>query len=284
MNITVIVVLYKQKLEECSTFRTLAKTLLQKNEYLANIHFIFYDNSPQKQSVESFHQYEANISYIHDERNLGIVTAYNYAYETACQNRSEWLLLLDHDTEITEEYVDKILQLQNTGESIAAIVPKINYQHEMISPVYSHSLRPLSTEKPTEGIQIRPVMAINSGSILRISFLDEVGGFNTEFPLDYLDHWIFYEIYSRNYQVLLLDVVLEHDLSVMDYSRVSLQRYHSILDAEVTFYKKYKTDLYKEYKLQLFKRFLKQLLLVKNKKIAFYTLRRLFSLRKGSKL
>ena len=56
-----------------------------------------------------------------------------------------------------------------------------------------------------------------------------------------------------------------------------LNRYKSILGAEVKFYQEYKKDLYGSYRKQLAKRFVKQILLVKNKQIALYTLRQLFN-------
>ena len=121
-------------------------------------------------------------------------------------------------------------------------------------------------------------MAINSGALIRVEFLNIIGGFNEDFPLDYLDHWLFHEIYENGYKVRLLDLTLEHELSVMDYSRVSLARYQSILESEIKFFKNYQQDLYKAYRIQLAKRFLKQVLTVKNKKIALYTLRRFFSM------
>ena len=46
-------------------------------------------------------------------------------------------------------------------------------------------------ERPVEGVQNKAVMAINSGSLIKVSFLTEIGGFNGQFPLDYLDHWLF---------------------------------------------------------------------------------------------
>ncbi|MBB6447263.1 glycosyltransferase [Bacillus benzoevorans] len=279
MNITMVMVLYKQKPEESKTYRTLKQHLFSQIQFPeGKIELILYDNSPEKQGftppvIEGLH-----ISYIHDERNLGIATAYNYAYSIAKSNGSEWLLLLDHDTELTADYINRVLHLAEVPEEAAAVVPKINSDHAMISPVYSDTLRPLIGEKPQTGIQEKPVMAINSGSLIKVSFLTELNGFNQEFALDYLDHWLFFEIYHKGYKVLLLDTELEHELSVMDYDRVSLNRYKSILDSETNFYRNYKKDLFSSYRTQLVKRFLKQILLVKNKKIATYTLKKIFSL------
>jgi GT2 family glycosyltransferase len=274
MKLTIVVVFYKQKIAESKTFSTFMKAM--KGRKTNGMDLILYDNSPDEQHFNPEDYPEWQVTYIHDPRNLGIATAYNFALASANGTGSDWLLLFDHDTEVTEQYAAEFLHEPQVNETIAAVVPKINSAGTMISPVYSHSLRPLTEERPLPGVQETPVMAINSGSLLRVGFLNEIGGFNEEFPLDYLDHWLFYEIYARDKNVLLVDVALEHELSVMDYSNVSLRRYQSILDAEMKFYSEYKKDLSGPYKKQLCKRLLKQILLVKNKQIALYTLRRLF--------
>lgn len=278
MKITIVVVFYKQKPEESKTFQTLKSTLFTKKELLNNIELILYDNSPVKQDFSPLQFEGIHITYNHDPRNLGIAAAYNYAWSVAKGNGSQWLLLLDHDTVITDEYINEVQNVSDLSENIAAVVPKISSENKMISPVYSHSLRPLQEETPDLGLQEKPVMAINSGSLISVDFLNELNGFNQQFPLDYLDHWLFFEIYAKGKMVYVLDVILEHELSVMDYSRVSLKRYQSILDAEFNFYQNYKKELYPSYRTQLVKRFLKQVLTVKNKKIAMYTLKRLFSM------
>jgi GT2 family glycosyltransferase len=278
MKVTMVIVLYKLKCEESKTFTTLENNFLLKNEGANDVEIILYDNSPDKQEFHPEKYAGTAIRYVHDQRNLGIVTAYNYAFTAAKQNGSEWLLLLDHDTDVTAEYLETVRHLDEKDKSIAAIVPKVNYENQMISPVYSHSLRPLQGDMPAAGLQEKPVMAINSGALVRVSFLNEIGGFNEEFPLDYLDHWLFHEVYAKGYKVRLLNVALEHELSVMDYNRVSFTRYKSILESEMKFFKNYHHELYHSYRLQLVKRFLKQVIKVKNKKIAFYTLRRLLQM------
>lgn len=281
MTLTIVIVLYNQKIEECKTVITLNNLGLD-SEVFKESEVIIYDNSPNQQSLSSeLLDSPWNFTYFHDPRNLGIAIAYNFAFEMAKQHGSEWLLLFDHDTQVTQSYVDALFNLDHIEKEIVSVVPKVICNDVMISPVFSDTLRPLSIEKPIEGIQEKPVMAINSGSLLRVSFLEEISGFNTKFPLDYLDHWIYHEIYSKGYKVMLLPEVLDHELSVMDYRNVSLKRYKSILDSELYFYKNYKSDLFPAYRTQLVKRLMKQILLVSNKKIALYTLRRIFDSRKG---
>lgn len=274
MKITAVIVLYKMSIHECKTIRSLSNFL---NEDFTYLELILYDNSPNPQYFSAKDFPNIKVSYIHDSRNRGLISAYNYAFSIAQKNGSEWLLLLDHDTEVTADYVNQLSNLPQVDPKVAALVPIVKNKNQWISPVYSSTLRPLTGERPKLGINPVPIMGINSGSLIRVSFLKELGGFNKEFPLDYLDHWIFYEIYKRSYYAYVLNVTLIHDLSVMDYNSISINRYKSILKSEQTFYYKYRTDLYPQYRKQLVKRFLKQLLMVKNKKIAFYTLRYLLS-------
>jgi glycosyltransferase involved in cell wall biosynthesis len=278
MKLTMVVVLYKLKPEESKTFQTLSRIFNSSNSSFNDIELIIYDNSPTEHGFRPPRHEGIHITYKHDHRNLGIAAAYNYAWSVAKANNSQWLLLLDHDTELTQEYFNSILNLSNVPEEVVAVVPKINSENTMISPVFSQSLRPLKEERPSPGIQDRPVMAINSGALISVNFLNELNGFNEDFSLDYLDHWLFFKIYEKRRKVLLMDVSLEHELSVLDYTRVSLHRYQSILDSEVKFYQNFKKDLLSKYRIQLAKRFLKQVITVKNKKIAYLTLKRFFSL------
>lgn len=278
MKITIVAVIYKQKIDESKTFQTLIDAFDHLPDISNQIELVIYDNSPDSQNCTVEEQNWGQVQYVHDPRNVGLATAYNYAFQVAKTNGSKWMLLLDHDTELTEEYVDQIAFSLDVDTSIAAVVPRIFSEETMISPVVADALRPLKTEKLQAGLQDQPTMAINSGSLIRVAFLEEINGFNKNFPLDYLDHWLFHEIYARGYKVLVLEASLNHELSVLDYSRVSLERYRSILDTEIYYFKNYKKELMPSYKIQLVKRLLKQVVLVKNKKIAAYTIRRLFSI------
>lgn len=118
------------------------------------------------------------------------------------------------------------------------------------------------------------LMAINSASLLKISFLNEIDGFNEEFSLDYLDHWLYLEINKRKKSIQVLDVVIKHELSVMDYNSISVERYQSILNSESNFYTNYSDLPNKVYKNRLILRSFKQFIKVKNKKIAMLTLKK----------
>lgn len=50
----------------------------------------------------------------------------------------------------------------------------------------------------------RRLRAFNSGAVVRVSAIREMGGFATEFPLDYLDQATFAELQERGGRVFLL--------------------------------------------------------------------------------
>lgn len=276
MKLTTVIVIYNMEIEKTKTIESLKNNKLFFECENMDSQVIIYDNSNSPQDCPQIFK---NQVYIHDERNIGIVTAYNKAWEIASNKKNDWLLLLDQDTEITEDYLKRtIAALSNNQqeENIVAIVPTVYSNEKVVSPVFLDSLRPLKNTLPSKGLQEKKVMAINSGAVIRVSFLNEINGFNKEFPLDYLDHWLFHTIYEKNRKIFLSDAKLNHDLSVMNYNTISLGRYKSIVDSEVRYYNKYLPDKKIQFKKHLFLRMMKQAISVKNKRIFLYTAKQIF--------
>lgn len=122
---------------------------------------------------------------------------------------------------------------------MAVYVPIVEANGQQISPVYSDRYVGLKGAKPTAGIANQPLMAINSGTVITAETLRWLEGFSEEFPLDYLDHWFFYQLNQANKKIEVLPVHLKQELSVLDYRTMSSQRYRSIIEAETLFYRRY---------------------------------------------
>ncbi|MHC5373447.1 glycosyltransferase family protein [Enterococcus sp. LJL120] len=262
-KITVVVVLYQEKITDLPSLPVLEKLTSKKNFQL-----IFYDNSPQPQENPLT---VGQVLYHHDQRNLGLATAYNYAWHQAQQFGADALLLLDDDTALTENYLHTIASIAIEATT-GAIVPQIFAGGQQISPVFADVYINRDSQFPPPGSCQRHVMAINSGSLIPLALLGNIGGFNEAFPLDFLDHWLFWKVFQQGYTVEILDSQLQHQLSVLDYSKVSNQRYQSILTAEANYYQQYQQELLPNHKKQLLKRLVKQFIKVKNRKIWRQTL------------
>ena len=271
--VTVLVV-YKENINRTPSYSLLKKFLKEKR----NFYLLVYDNSPEKQ-VDELLGFE-NVRYIHNQENAGLAEAYNEGIAYLDQVSGELLLLLDQDTELEASYLEFALQLA-IQSTIGAYVPRVFSGERQISPVFSEEYVNIKSEKPAVGLSEKRVMAINSGTLLPKETLNIIGRFNVEFSLDFLDHWLFWELYQKNLQVMVLDQTITHDLSVLSHDYVSIERYNEMLIAETNFYKEYDVEQLKRHKKQLFLRTVKQLLLVKNRLIWKRTWREFYQVMKG---
>jgi GT2 family glycosyltransferase len=236
---------------------------------------IIYDNSAQSQEVPL--RYASIISYFHDRSNGGVASAYNYALSLT-QSADDWLVLLDQDSDLPERFIDEIWNLTtlyNIDIAVAAIAPHVVCETTIVSPCKVHvggMLRPVDLN--FKGEHSSEIRAINSGMAVRASFMKQIGGFNKAFWLDYLDHWLCRTIYATGKKIYVSKSVINHDLSVINYNRVSEQRAANILQAEMFFYGKYMPWFEQVlYVFRLLCRSLKQLVTIDNKQIALNTMR-----------
>lgn len=206
---------------------------------------LIYDNSPSRSSVPD--AMPLPVWYILDPANGGLTAAYDAALRLAEKEGHEWLLLLDQDTVINAGYLKELwrcmFELAGNRQCVA-LAPRLLAENEIISPArVLWGGRLLPVDNTASGIAPWEIMALNSGTLLRVSAVRELGGFNPEFWLDYLDHWIFNRLHHAGYLFYVLDAELQHSLSVKNMAEMPLARYKNILLAEGRFYQCCKSPL-----------------------------------------
>lgn len=278
--IRTIIVLYKSDFHSSETLQSIQKI----DEHLKkNISIDIYDNSPECSSID-YGQCLMNfksVTYVSDVRNNGLSAAYNYALKRCEKYGDHWLLLLDQDTEVNNSFIKQIISIVNQSdllEDVAAIVPDIvDEQGKIIVPVKVSRIfgRYSFIDNSDDKIISDEIRTINSCSLINVKFLQRIGGFNKNFKLDCLDHWLFLMIHRKKQSVYLTHDQVVHNLSVNDSETyVSTERYKSILNSEQLFYSEYTDKLkYAYFKLRLVKRAIKQRIKVKNKEIFKMTLK-----------
>ena len=280
MKLFTVLVLYKKKLEASQTFISLIDSYLRMNSSQLNFFLLIYDNSPTKQELLS--KIPFRYQYIHDPQNSGLSVAYNYALRIAALMNFPWLLLLDHDSKLPLDYIfmiARVLESNSSNESIVAYVPKVICNGGIVSPsriMLGIQSRPININYI--GICDFQITAINSGSLLKVSFMEHIQGFNNLFQLDYLDHWLFDKIYLSGKKVYVFNSIVQHDLSVSNMNtNMMVRRYINILESEKLFYLKYKSrggNIF--YLIKLFVRFFRLIFFVRDKTFAFIVLRQLY--------
>jgi hypothetical protein len=238
VRILVIVVLYKMPLTESPTIAGLLQAFSRHPELRDSLSVLIWDNSPtpfrNPELIPSF-------AYRHSETNVGVSGAYNQAMGIAERMGCQWMLLLDQDTEIPLDFLPQVLRfgcefLEKIR--IAAVLPFLMDGDRVLSPqkVLFKRFKPL--ERPFEGIYPGEVTAANSGTLIRIEALKQIGGFNEDFWLGYSDAWVFHQLYKQGRQIHIAgDLLLMHKFSAIDFKNaMSPERYLNSIASEGAFW------------------------------------------------
>ncbi|MGI8770600.1 MAG: glycosyltransferase [Acidobacteriaceae bacterium] len=239
IRILAVVVLYKQRADESPTLRALLPRL--GTVAGLDIRFVLFDNGPEPAEPTSL---AAGVEYHAADRNEGLAGAYNYGLRQAVTGGYEWLLTLDQDTELPAHFLQSMRDAAeelSDDESIAAIVPHLVDAGMPVSPVRVRFARITPIPAGFSGVPDGEARAFNSAALLRVSALQELGGFNPCFWLSFLDGWLHREFHLRGKKIFVLGSVhSEHKLSLLNYrERLSLAHFRNFLSAESAFH-----DLY----------------------------------------
>jgi len=271
------VVLYRCSPDESRTLARLAQFLLEHDDLARRIALLIYDNSPSRQAVNLDRWKCAAVEYHHDAENGGLAPAYNLALARAQQRGVEWLVLLDQDTDLNPALFPALFDAITSpvSDEVCAIVPKLMRDGEMLSPQIVGRLRNTACGHAFSGIPERQVTALNSAACVRVAAVASAGGFAPEYRIEFLDHIMFHRLQAAGGRVQVLDVAIEHHLSITNIeTEMGLERYGTVLDAEWRFVRE--TGFGggpAAQRLRLLKRAFVQSIRLRNKKFARLTLR-----------
>jgi glycosyltransferase involved in cell wall biosynthesis len=239
ITITAVIVLYRLLPSDSITFQTLQKAYSETRPTGLKLQLLLYDNTPGGQDPGELPE---GIEYFAAPQNEGLAAAYNWAVERAVENHSEWLLTLDQDTGLPENFLLEMgLVAAQVADNpmVAAIVPQILSEGRTLSPnFFRRGAMPVWFPFGYHGIPEEDTYAFNSAAFLRISALKQVGGYHPWFWLDNSDALMFRQLHRHGKRVFVAgEVRVEHDFSMLNMkNRVSTKRYFNILLAESAFW------------------------------------------------
>jgi hypothetical protein len=205
----IVVVIYETNFEDSATLQSLIKLQILAPG-LPDI--LVYDNSIQNKYNEKF---SANVAYYkHDPANNGVGGAYNYAAKFGAGLHKQWLILLDQDTDVSPDYFAEFYKALKKFPAEKLFCPTVRANSKIISPVYYFAYRAFGYSKPKTGLlKSRDYTIINSGLAIKLSSLEELGGYDNDLLLDYSDHYFFSKYKKRNQYFVAIDCVNVHSLS-----------------------------------------------------------------------
>ena len=239
LTVTVVIVLYRMEFAQSPAYQSVMAARAMLSSDLGNVHVLLWDNSPGNRGLNDLPE---GVAYFPDESNSGLATAYNRAIEWAQQRGSEWLLTLDQDTAVPDDFFVKMAAAARASTrhaGIGAIVPQIVAGGKHLSPNYfQFGAIPRWYRTGFVGVPREPVFAFNSGAMLKVAALRQVGGYDPRFWLDNSDAMIFSKLHEHGKRVYVAgDIQVEHEFSMKDMQqRMSPERYRNALFAETAFW------------------------------------------------
>ncbi len=242
-RILAVVVRYKTPVEDSATMGSLAATFDDHPEILNQVAVLLWDNSP---SPLEHARLPFAFDYQHSPENIGVSGAYNSALRIAEARGIPWLLLLDQDTSLPPDFLRVMLECSRSQEAnpaVSAIVPFLFDGERPISPIAIGYAGHRPVQPPFTGIYPRNVFAANSGTLMRVSALRDVGGYDERFWLDLSDVVAFHRLWAAGYRTFIAGGLhVQHKVTNNDYDgSMSPQRYENFISAEGAYWDLYRT-------------------------------------------
>lgn len=238
------IVCFREKYWEAQSFKNLIDSY-QKFTTKINLNICIYDNTDFNDwELYPKHLQQENIilDYYRDASNSGISAAFNYFAKLSKQKGIEWVVFLDQDTSLPEDFFSKYYHTAiKTDKNI--LFPKIFLGEHLLSPSHYRYFRTSKIEKISSEIILKNITAINSGLMVKTEFFLVNGGYNKNLRVDFCDHEFIEKINNKNVVADIIDVTLHQEFSAKTNNKSkSIERY-KIYVKDLRVYKKNKNKV-----------------------------------------
>lgn len=242
MSIQIVIVTYKTMLSECVAYNTFCQYV---HSLTVPYSLLIYNNSPENK-ITCDKEYVEVVDAVSNDMLAG---AYNFALQAAVNKQAQWLLLLDQDTQLSQAYFEKLNDFLTSSfvNQYDVVVPLMRMRTKHLSPIaFSKKTGPfinqfnsvVNHQNFKKCTAKKQYAAFNSASLLSVKQMTSIGGFDTNYPLDMLDHRYYHLLNKVGAKLYVLDVVLSHSLSLLEKKNtMSKQRYKEYLDKCLMFAK-----------------------------------------------
>ena len=238
-KILAILVVYRKTPAQTSSLQSLLKAAEVAAALGLQLGILVFDNTPGGQDPGKLPDH---VLYRASPHNPGLAEPYNKALDFAEQNGFSWLLTLDQDTCLPADFLLRLephIKQYQSVDRVAAIVPQIVDDGRIISPFrFIGGFLPRVLPAKTHGISKRFTSALNSGSLLRISALRQLGGYDLRFPLHNSDTRLYQRLDQIGKRVFIAgDIRIDHELAILQrQDRMTQDRYRKLLLDEGDFW------------------------------------------------
>lgn len=253
MNIGACVVLYnpyeKQVIENINTYLNFVRYL------------VIVDNSTKVNDIKSIYSNNDKVIYVSMNGNKGIAKALNQGLSILIDKKMDFALTMDQDSQFPIDDINEILPLINIYKKNYSVIG-LNFNYNV--------------QKKTDTI-IDVDCWLTSGNFVDLDCYKEVGGFNNDLFIDYVDIEFGYKLKQKGKQIgYLKDYSLKHSIGNPIEIKIAKKVFYSMNHVPIRYYYRYRNsrflyinnkDFYRKYYFkELFVNIPKMLLFEKNRK------------------
>lgn len=164
---------------------------------------VIIDNGSDKNTIDILRGLEkrSNLKIFYDKKNMGIAAAFNSGARYALDKGYDWVLTLDHDSiatpgmvwELSEAY--DVLRSKGQNDKIGILCPVL---YDTNAKIY------LTGEMASNDNIVNVKAAMSSGSLINGSVFQDVGLFNEELFLYYVDDDFCLRLRKAGYKIFLV--------------------------------------------------------------------------------
>ena len=215
-----VIVLFKTRLTDSLTYNSL-RTAVMSFLPEGQVDLLICDNSPVQEINQQDYENDKffSVAYLHDPNNPGISLSYNRAAKFAVEKGKKWMLVLDQDSILPENSLDKYMEALITWPDYPIYTPQVYAQNVLLSPCryFMHRGSPLPHVK--SGVNtIIGKNVVNSGLLISLDAYQKVGGYDEKVWLYFSDFVFFNRLKEYYKEFVVVNCRIEHELSSSDYS------------------------------------------------------------------
>ena len=188
-----LIVIYNKACENSETLNSIYK-------WKDKIEIVIFDNSTKSNNNQAYCQRE-EILYFTEKKNLGLSKAYNYVIDRLSLNDDDYIIILDDDTVLSDEYIEEVLRSQHLDKDI--LLPIVRCNDKIISPTNIKFKCGSKIVKSIKDLKFDNMSAINSGMVICGRVFKNIR-YNEDLFLDCVDHEFMRMVRNNKFSIYLL--------------------------------------------------------------------------------
>lgn len=177
-----------------------------------NYEILLVDNGSADGSIEYFKEYYQDLEIIKNMENKGFAEGNNIGIRKAIENKADYILLLNNDTEVDSEFITELVNVAVTNNNIGIVGPII-YEFEDKNSIQSFGIRlklyngrTYNIKSKNKNIQLSNYIEkrdylTGCAMLIKTSVFEKIKGFDPVYFAYWEDTDLCFQVRKNNYSI-----------------------------------------------------------------------------------